>query len=203
AQSAAIPKGAKVSSLGGVSCSSTSACTAVGAYTNSSAVEVTLAESWNGKEWSVQSTPNPSQAKASVFSAVACPTKACYAVGSYVNGSGVKEAFAETYSGTAWSLQSVPSANGAKGSELSSISCVSASACTSVGSYTSKAGAKETLALGWNGTLWSLQSTPNPSEGKGMALAGVSCVWVTGCYDVGFYTNAKSTQVTLGQKYYG
>jgi hypothetical protein len=202
-QSAAVPKGAKASSLGGVSCSSSSACTAVGVYTNSSATEVALAEGWNGKEWAVQGALNPSQAKASVLMAVSCPTKACEAVGSYASSSKVTEPFAESYNGSEWSLQSVPLPNGAKGGELSSVSCVTVSACTAVGSYTSKEGARETLALGWNGTLWSLQSTPNPSKGKGDTLAGVSCVWITGCYSVGSYTNSSSTLVTLGQKYFG
>jgi IPT/TIG domain/NHL repeat len=202
-QGAAIPKGAKVSSLGAVSCSAASACTAVGSYTNSSASEVTLAEGWNGKEWVVQVTPNPSQAKASVLAGVACPTKACYAVGSFTSKAGVKESVAERYSGSEWSIQSVLAPNGAKASELTSVSCVSESACTAVGSYTSKAGVKEALALGFNGSLWALQSTVDPSEASGISPAGVSCVWSTGCYDVGSYTNAKGTQVTLGQEYLG
>ncbi len=202
-QSAVIPKGAKASALGGVSCTSSSACTAVGAYTNSSGIEVALAEGWNGKEWAVQSAVNSSQAKASVLTSVSCPTKACDAVGSYTNSSKVTEPFAESYSGSEWSLQSVPMPNGAKGGELSSVSCVTASACTAVGSYTNKEGARETLALGWNGMLWSLQSTPNPNKSKGDTLTGVSCVWSTGCYSVGSYTNSSSTLVTLGQKYFG
>jgi NDP-sugar pyrophosphorylase family protein len=52
-------------------------------------------------------------------------------------------------------------------------------------------------------TLWSVQSTPNPSKSKGDTLAGVSCVWITGCYSVGSYTDSSSTLVTLGQKYFG
>ncbi len=99
--------------------------------------------------------------------------------------------------------QRAPDPSQAKAGELSSVACVSASACTAGGSYTTSAGAKQTLAEDWNGTLWSVQGTPSPGESKGDALAGVSCVWITGCYAVGSYTNTKSIQVTLGQKYYG
>ena len=44
------------SRLDAVSCTSASACTAVGAKSNS-AGNATLAERWNGKVWAVQATP--------------------------------------------------------------------------------------------------------------------------------------------------
>jgi hypothetical protein len=50
------------SRLLGVSCTSSTACIAVGYYKNSSEVVVPLAERWNGTEWKVQSTPNPAGA---------------------------------------------------------------------------------------------------------------------------------------------
>jgi hypothetical protein len=201
-QSAALPKGAKAGLLAGVSCTTSSACTAVGSDTGSGG-EVALAEESNGKAWTVQSVPTPSQAKASVFAGVACVIKACAAIGSFTSKAGVVEPLAASYNGSEWALQSVPLSNGAKGGELTGVSCISAAACTAVGSYVNKKGARETLALAWNGTLWSLQSTPNPSEGKGAVSAGVACVWITGCYDVGSYTNSKGTLLTLGQKYFG
>jgi hypothetical protein len=45
-----------------VSCPSSTACEAVGSYDNSSGNLVTLAESWNGTDWTVQSTPDPTGA---------------------------------------------------------------------------------------------------------------------------------------------
>lgn len=44
--------------LFGVSCASSSSCTAVGTYTNSSSFNQTLAESWNGTKWSIKPSPN-------------------------------------------------------------------------------------------------------------------------------------------------
>jgi hypothetical protein len=46
------------SALSGVSCRSTTACTAVGSFINGNTL-VTLAARWDGASWSVQSTPNP------------------------------------------------------------------------------------------------------------------------------------------------
>src|SRR5438132_9152190 len=56
------PSGAQGSGLSGVACASTSACTAVGHYTNNSGVIVTLAERWNGSSWAIQSAPHDSGA---------------------------------------------------------------------------------------------------------------------------------------------
>jgi hypothetical protein len=54
-----------------VSCVSTSTCTAVGSYNGRSGFAATLAERWNGTTWSVQSTPNPTNAQFSSLNAVA------------------------------------------------------------------------------------------------------------------------------------
>jgi hypothetical protein len=45
-------------------------------------------------------------------------------------------------------------------SELYGASCTSASVCTAVGDYVTSTGASKTLAERWNGTAWTLQSTP-------------------------------------------
>lgn len=90
--------GAKSSSLSGVSCTTSEACTAVGKYVNSAGTEVTLAEVWSSKKWAVQETPNP-ESKSSSLSGVSCKsTEACTAAGSYVYGAGLPEvALAEEY----------------------------------------------------------------------------------------------------------
>ncbi|MEA2314573.1 MAG: hypothetical protein QOI03_1265, partial [Solirubrobacteraceae bacterium] len=48
-----------ISVLSGVSCTTASACTAVGYYVNSAGTRLTLAERWNGTSWATQTTPNP------------------------------------------------------------------------------------------------------------------------------------------------
>jgi hypothetical protein len=64
------------------------------------------------------------------------------------------------------------------GSALNGISCTSATSCTAVGSYQSSNfttfGAFLTVAEVWDGTSWTLRSTPNPSMSDDL-LRGVSC----------------------------
>jgi hypothetical protein len=96
-QETITPTGAKSSSLAGVSCTSSEACTAVGHYVNSSSVEVTLAERWNGKTWAIQETPNP-EAKSVSLSGVSCASSAaCMATGHSIDGVGTEAALVEEY----------------------------------------------------------------------------------------------------------
>ena len=105
--------------LYGVSCSSATACTAVGNYLNDSSGDGgTLAERWNGKTWAVQSTPNPTGprptgSKDSYLQSVSCSSAtACTAVGYY--GTTISydpEAdvtLAERWNGKSWAVQPTP-----------------------------------------------------------------------------------------------
>ena len=149
--------------LGGVSCVSSTACKAVGFYTNSSGVQVALAERWNGTAWSNQSVPKPTGATKVTLNGVSCVSStACKAVGFYTNSSGVQVALAERWNGTAWSNQSVPKPTGATKVTLNGVSCVSSTACKAVGFYTNSSGVQVALAERWNGTAWSNQSVPGP-----------------------------------------
>jgi hypothetical protein len=67
----------------GVSCSSSTACTAVGYYktVDSMTVAMTLAERWDGAKWSVQTTPNAANYDRSYLNAVSCAAGGCIALG--------------------------------------------------------------------------------------------------------------------------
>lgn len=106
-QSTPNPSDATASYLNGASCTSASACTAVGWYQTSPGVYETLAERWDGTTWAVQSTPNPSGATASYLFGVSCGSaSACTATGYTLNPN--YKALAERWNGTAWALQSIP-----------------------------------------------------------------------------------------------
>lgn len=73
---------ARTGQLAGVSCSSSSSCTAVGDYTKRFGTTVTLAQRWNRTSWRTASTPNPQGAPSSALNAVDCTAaSACIAVG--------------------------------------------------------------------------------------------------------------------------
>ena len=120
--------------LEAVSCTSASACTATGQSGYSTPFH-TLAEAWNGTSWSIQKTPNPPHTSGYYFvlAGVSCTSaRACTAVGYYFGPNGPSVTLAEAWNGTSWSIQKTPSPNPG-GSELYSVSCTSARACTAAG----------------------------------------------------------------------
>jgi len=168
--------------LYGVSCTSPTACIAVGTSGNGTTVATSLAERWNGTNWTIQQTPGPPGATSSSFYSVSCTSPdACIAVGNF-RRSGVTEPLAESWNGTKWALQQVSGPPGADG-ELYGISCSSATACTAVGN--SDFGAA--LAERWNGSTWTIQRTPKPGGAiyRFTYLTSVSCTSPTACTAVG------------------
>jgi hypothetical protein len=131
-QHTANPTGGSSNILDGVSCPSTSACTAVGAYSNGTISGVPLAERWNGTRWSIQHTPSPTGGSG-ILDAVSCPsTGDCTAVGHYPGGAN-EVTLAERWNGTSWSIQRTPNPAGASTNQLFGVGCASTGACTAVG----------------------------------------------------------------------
>jgi hypothetical protein len=197
------PAGSQGSFFNGVSCASATACAAVGDYINSSGVTVTLAEAWDGANWSIQGTPNPSGATFSVLHAVSCTSaSACTAVGYSLNAAGNYVTVAERWNGTKWSIQATPNPPGSTSSSLFGVSCTAATACTATGSSTNtSAPGGTTLAEAWNGTKWSIQAMPTSTGGE---LLSVSCLSASACTAVGSYFNRTAgTQGTLSASWNG
>jgi hypothetical protein len=194
--------------LSGVSCVSATACTAVGYYQPSASTSAaTLVESWDGTTWSVVPSPNPSQAFAAFLAGVSCVSAAaCMAVGYYIYPSPsdpsvyLTGTLAESWDGTSWSVVPSPSPS-VLADALSSVSCVSADACTAVGSYIdSSNSARKTLVESWDGTSWSVLPSPSPGTGRRgptPELIGVSCISAATCTAAGYYTNTSHQRNTL------
>lgn len=93
-QEAREPTGAVSSELLSVSCPSSESCVAVGTYKNSAGTVRTLGERWNGKEWVLETTPNPPGSTASVWQGVSCTgPEECQAVGWYISSLGKRFPF--------------------------------------------------------------------------------------------------------------
>ncbi len=121
--------------LSGVSCTSPTACTAVGSYdTSSPRMRRTLAERWDGRQWAIQPTPNPSTLASSLAS-VSCPSaSACTAVGSqYDPMTGTRASLAEAFDGSTWIVQTTPNPPSGASARLFGVSCPSALFCIAVG----------------------------------------------------------------------
>jgi hypothetical protein len=172
------PIGTAVNYVYDVSCTSSTACTAVG-YTPHG----TLAERWDGGEWKVQKTPPGG----SGFDGVSCTSSmSCIAVGHTLS---IEETYAARWNGTEWKTLGTLNPPGALRAELSSVSCVSISACAAVGWFETEAGTGKayTLAEIWNGSEWEIESTPNPPGSVSSGLQDVSCVAPFVCEAVGRY----------------
>lgn len=204
-QSTPNPPDAAASELASVSCTAADACTAVGTtYTRSSGKTVPLAETWNGTAWSIQSPPGPTGDRNGYLQGVSCTAAdACTAAGYSLTPAGVGATLAEAWNGTAWTIQSAPDPAGAVYSALSGLSCTSADACTAVGSYVSASRATLVLAERWDGTNWTIQSTPNPAGSSGSGLSAVSCTAADACTAVGSYTRSSGRTVSFAETWNG
>jgi hypothetical protein len=185
------PIGAKsVAELRGVSCSSTTACTAVGTFLTNEHRSADLVEQWNGMSWSTHTTASVAGVTTLVGVSCSDPT-ACSAVGTEFNipGGQLTTPIADTWNGMTWSAHHVPNPGGGDFTTLSGVSCSSATSCTAVGSfsYVDSNGVPDlvaTLTEIWDGTGWSVEPTPSAGDTFD-ALGGVSCWSSQACMAVG------------------
>ena len=172
--------------LASVSCTSRTACTAVGSsFTDDPQVTVPLVERWNGAAWSIQPTP-PKPATGLLFAVSCTSAAACTAVGKIDTSSGDTLPLAEDWNGARWSIQRVPRPfvdGSLDDATLDAVSCTSKVACIAVGQDDTS---DQPLAERWNGSTWSIQRTPSPSVNGG-GLVAVSCRSKTTCTAVGSF----------------
>ena len=119
----------------------------------------------SGFSWSVVPTPNPSSSPNDNLPGVACTsTSDCWAVGSASSGVGLSQTLAEHWDGTAWSIVTTPNAGTSEENFLYGVACISASDCWAVGYSVVSGFVADTLAEHWNGSAWSIVTTPNPES---------------------------------------
>jgi hypothetical protein len=68
-----------------------------------------------------------------------------------------------------------------------------------VGAYYNSFGSQLTLAEAWNGTSWTLLTTPKPSGAVESELVAVSCNSATTCTAFGSYQNRSEIEVALAE----
>lgn len=190
--------------LTGVSCASTTACTAVGgAYYGGLEVAPAVLR-WNGKTWRMQHAPNPPAYGGSQLNAVSCSRPDdCIAVGARSGPGGTQNTLAEHWNGKIWSVQPTPMSHAEATqphatTELNGVSCSAPSACTAVGDrlVTRPHPKLVTVAMRWNGKTWAVQSTPNSPTGENV-LFGVSCP-ATACTAIGSRSVAEGISPAAG-----
>jgi hypothetical protein len=200
AQQAPVPSDADTSepavALDSVSCSSTTACVAVGDYVGSNSgldpyVAVMSGSSWT---WEPASTPtessHPSFRLGGNLREVSCASDGtCIAAGIY-NPTSQSQPLIETpagggaWTGIAGALPlNADTGTGALNNYLNSVSCASATNCAAVGGYVS-GGNEAGLGETWNGSGWTasqLQPTAELGDDTSVACSGSACA-ATGEY---------------------
>jgi hypothetical protein len=191
--------------LTAVSCTSPSACTAVGGSIEPPGRTPggTLAERWNGHTWSIQPTPSLPGKAVKLLAGVACTSRSsCMAVGGEFDPATnqLLGTLAERWDGRTWRI--VPTfkpAPAGPNAFLNGVACTSATACTAVGNQT----LAKTLAERWNGRTWQVQATPNPAGAQGIALGGVACPARTVCTAFGLNGIGLGAPTTLAERWSG
>jgi hypothetical protein len=183
--------------LNGVSCTSPTACTAIGERHSASGIVHTLAERWDGRTWGIQATPNPSGIQFASLAGVSCTSpSACLATGGSDLGT-----LAERWNGTRWSIQPTPNPPGGGNILLTSVACPASSACTAFGFDETGSGQHLTLAERWNGHAWRIQPTPGIVAAD-IGFPGVACPALSACVAVANYTN-NGPDLTLAEQWNG
>jgi hypothetical protein len=131
-QTSATPSGANSAALNGITCTSSSACMAVGQYTDGSNVDHALAEEWDGTSWTLRRVPDPASGTDPVLLDVGCSSSsACEAVGYYSSSTPSLVPLAAGWNGSTWGLQSVPVPAGTSDNAFIGVACPST--CMGVG----------------------------------------------------------------------
>ncbi len=190
------PVGSTGAALFSVSCLSATSCMAVG-EDRPGGIDAPLSESWNGTSWSVVANPGLAGSTSASFSGVSCVTPTwCMAAGSNQTG-GATLNLAETWNGTTWTVQTTPDPALATVAGFAAVSCAGASYCVAVGDFETATSPDRTMIEVWNGSTWSLATTPNSSATLPNELAGVACVSATSCTAVGRTGNVNFTPLAL------
>lgn len=191
--------------IDGVSCASSTSCTAVGsaAAGPEGPAGVAAAEHWDGTTWSPQTVQQPHNEVDRFLTSVSCTSsKACTAIGSQtvdIGNTSDTRGLVERWNGRRWRLQSSPTPQGAADVFLSDVSCGSKTACTAVGWFTHMVNLSGTtylldaaMAERWDGTGWSLEALAEPRGVVESVLTSVSCTTSTGCAAVGDHNTTPS-----------
>ncbi len=151
--------------------------------------------------WSTVTTPNGTGAEDSILYDIACEpgsTTACTAVGNKTTA-GVSTPYAQYWNGSTWVNQTTATPTGTTASDLQADTCASTTSCVAVGHYTTVSGTFS-LAEAWNGTSWSIQTTPNPAGATDSRLQGVSCSATTACIGVGYSLDSRGVKSAMAQR---
>jgi hypothetical protein len=171
---------------------------AVGYQTAANGGTATLIEHWDGKAWTVVTSPNRNQT-GNVLSAVSAssPTD-IWAVGNAVAPDVPVKTLVVHFDGVTWKLVKSPNPlpiGNLNQNVLMGVQAISPTNATAVGYILDSSGLRElTMTQHWNGTKWKVVPSPNVDDNPGSfnTFRGVAAVSATDLYAVGFFANGNT-----------
>jgi hypothetical protein len=191
AQSAAGPAGG--GTLTAVAASSPDDAWAVGwtGEVSEGTGQTTLIEHWDGSGWTRVPSPDPAGSANTLTGVAVVSPDDVWAVGTTTAASGADQSLTLHWDGSTWTVVSSPSPGG--DTRLQAVTAAASDDVWAVGlthpTQCSNGGPKcATVALHWDGSTWTVASTPDPSSSYLNELRGVTAisgddVWAVGTTD--------------------
>jgi hypothetical protein len=183
--------------LASVSCTSSTACVAVGGRAGHRARTQIFNLGWNGVRWTPQVPVDVNHTQPNNLNSIACVSAAeCFAVGSVGNFNFAdNRRLIEAWNGTAWSVQAIGNPKGTENTFLNSVSCGGPSLCFAFGDENDNTDLPVgPLVEKWDGTGWAVQpALPEPAGANGIGLEAVSCASPANCTAVGVVASKDFT----------
>jgi len=188
----AIPRRARDAGLNGVACAS-SMCMAVGEYRGRFKGDRPLAESWDGKAWTLRLPRKMrigEEVEDVVLDDVACVSAtSCTAVGHFsYEMTFLGEAVApliERWNGTAWRPERAANPQTFGDTKLKAVACPSPGRCVAVGFQQRPNRMVSTFAEIRDGNVWKVLPMRDPPGSPGAELSDVACPLPDRCIAVG------------------
>jgi hypothetical protein len=169
--------------LNGVDAISPSDAWAVGHASSGSAFDqTTLILHWDGTSWSIIPSPNPGTWFNKLYGVSAHSANDIWAVGSLTNSGNYAQTLIQHWDGTSWSVIPSPNVPGVN-NELYNVVALASNDVWAVGYSGISSAGFSTLVEHWNGSAWSVVSSPNAQGDNflsAVAAIGTSDVWAVG-----------------------
>jgi hypothetical protein len=174
----------RLNQLNSVAVISPSSAWAVGSASSGNAPDqTTLILRWNGTRWTIVPSPSPGTAGLNaLYGLAANSANDVWAVGSFTNSGEYAQTLIVHWDGTSWRV--VPSANVAgSNNELFGVVALGPNDVWAVGYRGNAAFGFFTLVEHWNGSTWSIVSSPSPLGDdilRAISGTGASDIWAVG-----------------------
>jgi hypothetical protein len=154
----------------------------------------TGAEHWNGSSWSQVPAPDVGTGANQLNGVDALASNNVWAVG-YSQSSGRQKTLIERWNGTQWRVVTSPNAGTSGDNVLTSVDALSGTNAWAVGSSRA-ATSRKSLIQRWNGTSWTIVSSPNPGT-IGNSLLGVEATGSNDIWAVGWRNSGDGLRSLL------